>query len=74
MAEYGAAIIKDLRKARRRIDQFAHPEVVQAIDRAVKFLRTRLTDAAKAGCHHCDEGEKDAPCWWCGLKTHKGKL
>ena len=32
------------------------------------FLRNRLTEAAIAGCHQCDEGEKGTPCWWCGLK------
>ncbi len=33
------------------------------------FLRRRLTDAAKGGCHHCGEQEtRYAPCHWCGLK------
>lgn len=40
-----------------------------AVDRAIWFLTHRLTDAAKAGCHHCDENEKGEPCFWCGLKT-----
>ena len=57
---YGQSVIDALNKG--------EPD---AVERAVWFLRNRLTDAAKAGCHHCDEGERGAPCHWCGLRTRR---
>jgi len=45
------------------------PEHADAVKLAVKFLATRLTAAARAGCHHCHEGARGTPCWWCGLKN-----
>lgn len=58
-------------------DRFAGPVIAAlkkdkstaAVNRAIAFLEKRLTDAAKGGCHHCDEGDKGSPCWWCGLKN-----
>lgn len=55
---YAAPVIKALRAG--------DPD---AVARAIRFLHLRLTDAAKAGCHHCDEGARGTPCWWCGLKN-----
>lgn len=61
----------------KKRDMFAGP-VIKALEtldqdepvlRAIDFLRSRLTDAAIAGCHHCGEGESSAPCWWCGLRN-----
>lgn len=67
--QYAGELIKALRKQARAgngIDQVL-------ATRVIRFLERRLTDAAKAGCHHCDErGEAYAPCWWCGLKR-KGR-
>ncbi len=36
---------------------------------AADFITERLTEAAIEGCHHCGEGDKGSPCWWCGLKN-----
>lgn len=62
---------KDIRPAlvaaRRRKD--LPPEVATAIGETLKFLNRRLTEAAKHGCHHCGEGERGSPCWWCGLRN-----
>ena len=68
MAErrFGGTVIRELSELRRTT---VDTDTRIAIGRALAFLRTRLTDAAKAGCHHCGEGEKGSPCWWCGLKN-----
>jgi hypothetical protein len=38
-----------------------------AMQAAIEFLTTRLTEAAIDGCHHCDEVGPPSPCRWCGL-------
>lgn len=40
-----------------------------AMDEAIDFLRMRLSDAARDGCHHCDETQPAHICWWCGLSS-----
>lgn len=63
--EYAGELIKDLRRQARAGN--GADQVLTT--RAIRFLERRLTDAAKAGCHHCDDvAEKGSPCWWCGLK------
>lgn len=67
MAErvYANDIIKDL----RNVDDGDGP-----VGRAIGWLVANLTDAARAGCHHCGEAERsDAPCWWCGLRDEPRK-
>lgn len=64
--EYAGTLLTDLRRAERGTSGQADRDLVE---RVIRFLDRRLTDAAKAGCHHCDDvGEPGAPCWWCGLK------
>lgn len=63
--EYAGALLIALRRA-RRLQKPIEPEL---IDRLISFLRRRLTAAAKSSCHHCHEGERGAPCWWCGLRN-----
>jgi hypothetical protein len=69
--KYGAVHIRRLTKVLRLAQgEPPLPEWAQQfVGDALKFLRRRLTDAAKAGCHHCDEGEPGQPCHWCGLRT-----
>lgn len=69
--DYGGVLLKELRQVRRRIlADTVGPGPLSVIDRTIRFLDRRLTDAAKAGCHHCDDvQEKGGPCWWCGLKV-----
>lgn len=74
---YAGDLLKDLRRALRAfkvpMEKRTRVDVKPLLERAVMFLNTRLTDAAKGGCHHCDDvGEAGATCWWCGLKR-KGR-
>lgn len=69
--KHPARIIRDLTKALRANGANVPMDVQVAATRAVRFLRNRLTQAAIHGCHHCDEGERGKPCWWCGLKNTK---
>lgn len=68
-SDYGAAHIKALRKALKDGGVNVPGPVQIAATGTIRFLERRLTDAAKAGCHHCTEGPRGAPCWWCGLKN-----
>ena len=62
--EYGAEVIALLRSGQ--------PD---AVDRAVRWLRANLTDAALAGCHHCGEAERaDEPCRHCGLRDKPKRI
>jgi hypothetical protein len=66
---YGAEVVAALRKARKRIGHIQKAAGTRAaMTQAINFLTNRLTEAALAGCHHCDETEPPAPCFWCGLK------
>lgn len=64
---YGNDVTRQLATALKRSD--LPDDARKAIETAVTFLRTRLTDAAKSGCHHCGEGDRGTPCWRCGLKN-----
>ena len=67
--EYAEPVIADLKAFADGLDDAGWSDH-GAVDRAIAFLETRLTDAAIHGCHHCDEGDRaGAPCWWCGLRT-----
>lgn len=69
---WGQFHIRELRKGiRTALQSGNHRALVIAAGAAVDFLNRRLTDAARVGCHHCDEGEPGTPCWWCGLKSNK---
>jgi hypothetical protein len=59
----------DLLTALRAAKAGGSPAGALLIDRLIWFLDKRLTDAAKGGCHHCGEGDKGTPCWWCGLRN-----
>lgn len=71
--DYAGPLLKDLNKLARlmaeRAGQVDDADTLELLGRVRWFLKTRLTDAAKAGCHHCHEGERGTPCWWCGLKN-----
>lgn len=72
MPKHPAGIIRDLTKALRAAPAGSVPADVQTqATLAIRFLQRRLTEAAIHGCHHCDEGERGAACWWCGLKNTK---
>ena len=63
---YAQPVIDDLVGIRRRTSSAVTSAM---LDSAIDFLKRRMTDAAKAGCHHCDEErDRPAPCRWCGLK------
>lgn len=75
---YGGEIVAELRAVRNELAALARGEMVDAgvvaqargrLDLAIAFLRARLSEAALAGCHHCDEegNGRGAPCHWCGL-------
>lgn len=70
-ADYGNYHLRKLKAAMQRTAQPIPREVQTAVAEVLRFLDRRLTDAAKAGCHHCDEGERGTPCRWCGLKTNR---
>lgn len=66
---YAGPLLKELRGLRGELKEHLGAASLAIVDRTIRFLDRRLTDAAKAGCHHCDDvQERGGPCWWCGLK------
>lgn len=71
--KFGGPVIRDL----RAFIESNTPMNLSAVEAALDFLETRLTDAAIHGCHHCGEVERGAPCHWCGLAERarfRGKI
>ncbi len=64
---FGQSVIVELRALGKSLHDNGYD--APAIERAVTFLTTRLTEAARHGCHHCGEGERGTPCYHCGLRN-----
>lgn len=67
--DFGNYHQRKLKAAMQRTPDAIPTELREAVDGVLWFLDRRLTDAAKAGCHHCGEGDRGIPCWWCGLRN-----
>jgi hypothetical protein len=73
---YGAEIDNDLRAVLRELPADAPEETRWRLLKAIGFINGRLSEAAREGCHHCDEERngRGAACYWCGLVYSRRRI
>lgn len=65
--DYANYHMRRLKAATQRTPARLPQEVQDAVRGVLQFMERRLSEAAKEGCHHCDEVGPGEPCRWCGL-------